>query len=335
MRSERFWRIAPFIALVVGLGVTAWLVAAASLPAVLEGFVKVGWGALAVIAVRATTIAINGVAWALLLWRLCKVPTAVFVLLRWVRDAIDVLLPVAGIGGALIAARELTFWRVGGALALASVLADVLLQAIAQVVFALTGAVLLAGLVGPNVLLFGVAAGLALTAAGLIGFYALQSHSGAAVRLVSRAFAVLSPPLAARAQRAGPRFDAAVEQIWRGRRGKLVAVWLLHMLAWGFGTLEVFITLRFLGAPVTWAQAVVIEGLGTSISIAAMFIPGSWGAQEGGYILLGQLFGVPVTNALTLSLVKRIPDLVLGLPGLLAWYVLETRRLVSRRTPKG
>jgi glycosyltransferase 2 family protein len=46
------------------------------------------------------------------------------------------------------------------------------------------------------------------------------------------------------------------------------------------------------------------------------------------------LFGVPVTNALTLSLVKRIPDLALGLPGLFVWYLLEMRRLVSRRAPR-
>lgn len=333
MRSSRFWKIAPFVALALGLALTAWLVAAASLPAVLEGFAKVGWGAMAVVAVRATTMTANGVAWARLLKRLTRVSGAVFVLLRWVRDAIDALLPVAGVGGALIAARQLTFWRVPGALALASVLADVLLQAIAQVAFALTGAVLLAGLVGPNVVLFGAAAGLAVAAAALLGFYALQSQSRAAVRLVGRVFAVLSPPLAERAQRAGPRFDAAVEQIWRGRRRDLFAVLLLHSLAWAFGTLEVWITLRLLGSPATWAQAIVIESLGTSISIATMFIPGSWGVQEGGYILLGQLFGVPVANALTLSLVKRIPDFTLGLPGLLVWYTLEMRRLVSRRAP--
>jgi len=329
------WRIAPFIALALGLALTAWLVAAASLPVVLEGFAKVGWAAMAVVAVRATIMTTNGVAWGRLLAGLTKVPHGVFVLLRWVRDAIDALLPVAGVGGALIAARELTFWRVPATLALASVLADVLLQAIAQVVFALAGAVLLAALIGSNVVLFGAAAGLSLAAAALLGFYALQTQSRAGVRLAARALALLSPRLAERARRVGPRFDAAVMQIWHGRRRQLLAVLLLHTMAWAFGTLEVWITLRCLGSPATWAQAVAIESLGTSISIAAMFIPGSWGVQEGGYILLGQLLGVPLPNALTLSLVKRIPDFTLGLPGLLIWYALEMRRVVVRRAPAG
>jgi len=331
LRSGIFWKIAPFIALALGLAITAWLLAAASLPAVLDGFARVGWGAMAVVAVRATTMATNGLAWARLLARLTTVASGVFVLLRWVRDAIDVLLPVLGIGGALIAARALTFWRMSGALALASVFADLLLQAIAQVLFALAGAVLLARLVGPHVILFGAAAGLAIAALVLVGFYALQSRSHARARLVGRAFAVLSPRLTARAQQVGPRFNAAMEQIWRGRGRELFAALLLHALAWTIGTLEVWITLYLLGSPVTWAEAVVIESLGTSISIAAMFIPGSWGVQEGGYILLGHLLGVPAPEALTLSLVKRIPDFALGVPGLLVWYALEMRRLLRRR----
>ena len=53
--------------------------------------------------------------------------------------------------------------------------------------------------------------------------------------------------------------------------------------------------------------------------------------QEGGYILIGQLLGVPAPLALSLSLVKRMPDLVLGAPGLLAWRIVEARHLLAAR----
>jgi hypothetical protein len=36
--------------------------------------------------------------------------------------------------------------------------------------------------------------------------------------------------------------------------------------------------------------------------------------------------------ALALALVKRIAELVLGVPGLLAWQALEGRRLVVEKT---
>jgi hypothetical protein len=52
------------------------------------------------------------------------------------------------------------------------------------------------------------------------------------------------------------------------------------------------------------------------------------GVQEGGFSVLGALFGIPPEVALALSFVKRVPDLAIGLPGLLAWYWLEMRRLL-------
>ena len=56
--------------------------------------VRIGWGALAVIAVRAVMIVTNGAAWARLLNHLTDVPARVFLVARWIREAVDVLLPV-------------------------------------------------------------------------------------------------------------------------------------------------------------------------------------------------------------------------------------------------
>ena len=97
-----------------------------------------------------------------------------------------------------------------------------------------------------------------------------------------------------------------------------------------FDTLEVLLTLHFMGGPVTLEKAVILESLGTTISVAAFFVPGSWRAQEGGYILIGQMLGLPAHLSLSLSFVKRIPDFLLGLPGLLVWQVLEARHVSSR-----
>jgi len=47
-------------------------------------------------------------------------------------------------------------------------------------------------------------------------------------------------------------------------------------------------------------------------------------------MVAGALIGVPAELALTLSLVKRMRDLVLGLPALTVWQVQESRRLWRR-----
>ena len=60
-----------------------------------------------------------------------------------------------------------------------------------------------------------------------------------------------------------------------------------------------------------------MESLGQAIRGAAFAIPGALGVQEGGYLLLAPLVGLPPDAGLALSLAKRARELLLGLPGLL------------------
>jgi hypothetical protein len=79
---------------------------------------------------------------------------------------------------------------------------------------------------------------------------------------------------------------------------------------------------------VTAVDAVAIESVGQAVRAAAFAMPGGLGIQDGGLIAVCGAFGVPPEVALALALVKRIAELVLGVPGLLAWQVLEGRRLI-------
>ena len=64
---------------------------------------------------------------------------------------------------------------------------------------------------------------------------------------------------------------------------------------------------------------------------AAFAVPGGLGVQEGGYVALCALFGIPAGAGIALSLLKRVADLVLGLPFLAAWQVLEGKRALRAR----
>jgi hypothetical protein len=68
---------------------------------------------------------------------------------------------------------------------------------------------------------------------------------------------------------------------------------------------------------VDWTHALMLESLGQAIRGAAFAIPGALGVQEGGYLLLAPLAGLPPDAALALSLAKRARELLLGVPGLL------------------
>lgn len=318
-------RVGMLLGMLLGLALTVWLVITSNAAGILESFVAVGWGAVAVICVRVAVIATNGVAWARLNARLADAPLQVFVFVRWIREAINVLLPVASIGGEVAAVRALTFWRVPGALATASVVADLFLQVAAQVIFALLGALMLTNIIGTSSVFPSLFSGLAICAFTLGGFYLVQRYGAGrvfdpAILLISKYFG--------KAERAGElAMQQAVDTIWHGREVQVAASLGLHALAWTIGTLEVLIALFCMGRPVSIPEAIILESLGTGISSAAFFIPGSWGVQEAGYAFIGHMLGVPAQEALALSFVKRVPDFALGIPGLCAWYVFEAKRL--------
>ena len=48
-------KLLPFLALSIGLGLTAWLVSAATLAAIFHSFAEIGWGIAAIVTVRAST----------------------------------------------------------------------------------------------------------------------------------------------------------------------------------------------------------------------------------------------------------------------------------------
>ena len=80
-----------------------------------------------------------------------------------------------------------------------------------------------------------------------------------------------------------------------------------------------------------FAEAFIIESLAQAVRSAGFFIPASLGVQEGGYLLFGTLMGLSPEVALALSLVRRVRQLLVGVPALLAWQVYEGRRIVVAR----
>jgi hypothetical protein len=90
-----------------------------------------------------------------------------------------------------------------------------------------------------------------------------------------------------------------------------------------------------MGHPIGLAEAVALESLMHALRGVAFMVPWSVGVQEGGYVVVGALFGIGPEAALALSLVKRARDLILGVPALLAWQLVEGRRLAARRSGSG
>jgi hypothetical protein len=103
------------------------------------------------------------------------------------------------------------------------------------------------------------------------------------------------------------------------------------MLTWILGIGELWLAIHFMGHEVTLVAATIIESLSQAVRSAGFFIPASLGVQEGGYLLFGTMMGLSPEVALALSLIRRVRQLLVGVPGLLVWQVYEGRRLVAVR----
>jgi len=166
-------------------------------------------------------------------------------------------------------------------------------------------------------------------ALAVAGFLAVQHRgifgatSGLIARLVrSDGWSALSANATA--------LDGAIRGFYADRR-RLGSSGVWHVLSWLLGAGEIWLALRFLGHPVGLATAVVIESLAESVRTAAFTVPGALGVQEGGFLVLGRLFGLTPDVALALSLAKRVREVALGVPGLVAWQLEGVSTLVGSR----
>jgi putative membrane protein len=307
--------------------VVLWLLYQNDYRAVLRSVADVGAGLAVVVLVRGAILALCGLAWWRLLRGLAVVRAGVVLGLRTVGEAVNVLLPVAAVGGDILRARLLNRSGVAGGIAVASASVDLLLQAVAQALFALIGVALLMRVAGGTEIAPWAARGVGIGALALGGFYAVQQFGG--TRLVERGLGALARRWPAAVPGSDIRLHNSLQAIYAHRPSIAVAL-SLHELAWLLGALETWIALWLMGMPVSVPEALIIESLSQALRAAAFPVPSGVGIQEGGFIALGGLFGIPPEAALALSFVKRVPDFAIGLPSLLAWFWLEMQRLRPR-----
>ncbi|RJS93963.1 lysylphosphatidylglycerol synthase domain-containing protein [Salinisphaera sp. Q1T1-3] len=313
--------------LLVGLALFTAMLAWQGAGALARAVAAVGWGLVAVTAWHLVPLVIDSHAWRLLFDR-PRPPILHIVWARWIGESINGLLPVAQIGGDIAKARLLIKRGLAGAETGASVVVDTTLAAIGQMLFAIAGLLMLLALMSRPDLAWALGIGIAAMLAILATFYRLQRGGmfGVLAGFVHRVGG----------GRAGLDFvggakalDVAIAAIY-ARPGVVLRGLAWRLVGWFVGTGEVWLALYFLGHPVGVDDALMIEALGQAIRGAAFVIPGALGVQEGGFALLATLVGLDAETGVALSLVKRVRELSLGLPGLVAWQIAEGR-IVSGR----
>lgn len=312
-----------YIGLAVGVALFAVILHWQGIDDVLGALSQAGWGVLAIALFHLPPLWADAMGWRRLLPAASRPPAAAFVRARWIGESINDLLPVLQMGGNVVKAGLLMRRGVEVGLAGASVVVDVTLVVLSQILFTVLGLFLLAPRLGEAAYLV-VLAGSTVMGLLLAGFYAAQRRGffGFIIRMSRR---ILGGSDWTAAGQGAAAVDATVLRLYRDRRA-LIASGLWHAFSWVLGVGEVWFALRLLGHPADLGTALLFESLGQAIRTGAFAVPGALGVQEGGYALVGTVLGIDPPVAVALSLARRVRELILGLPGLAAWQLAGISR---------
>lgn len=314
-------RVGALLGFLAGAALSAWLLSSYGVAPILSLLARAGWGLVPVVLFHLIQIAASAAA-----WRAIAGPTEPqpslreFMVLRWVREGVNNLLPVAQIGGEFVAARLLRRRGVPLVRAVAGSVGDLTVEMVTQIAFTLLGLGLLLLTVGDGGVARAALGGIAVAAAAAVGFVAAQNLGLAS--LVERGLARLGAATGWAGFGEVEGLHRAITQLYRAPRRLLRAAgW--HSVSWLLGGVEVCLALHVLGRDVDLGVGLVIESLGQALKAAGFAIPGALGVQEGGLIVVCGLFGVSPELAIALSLVKRLREVTFGVPALLAWQRME------------
>ncbi|MGI9451575.1 MAG: flippase-like domain-containing protein [Geminicoccaceae bacterium] len=285
---------------------------------------QAGFGLIIVVLFHIAPMTIDTLAWLVLQPVPARRPFFQLMLFRWYGEAVNALLPVAQVGGDILRGRLHARTGIPGPTALGIVVVDLATTVYAQMAFAAFGLVGFAiFLRGHDDLVWHLGATLLVLGILVLGFFVAQQRGG--FTRVVRTFEAMLMVDAPHPRSYAQALDRTIHRLYRRHRPLVMSI-SLHLLAWLVGAGEIYLAAAFCDTPVTLIQAVVLESLVVIVRAAAFLIPGALGVQEGGFILLGSYFGVPPDQALAISLIRRVRELALGVPGLLVWQLNEVTR---------
>jgi putative membrane protein len=336
-------RIALRIALVLGLAVMIVLIVRDGGAQILTLLSGAGWVLLLLVPLHALPLVLDVMGWRMLIKRVARAPAIVTLLwIASVREAVDRLLPVANIGGEIVGIRLLSAEGIESTVAAASVVIELLLTLVSQYLFITLGIVLalrsthssqpLGGLA------LGLGSGLALIAllAALLRYGSVFERLEALFQRIVRMSRGLLPSGWAAADgsvAAGSwkRLDTNIRRLY-GARALLAVTVFWQLCGLVSGTFETWFALRWLGHPIDFDDSLALESLTQAVRQFIFLVPAGLGVQEAGLVGLGAVLGLPPDVAITLSLVKRMREILFGIPALVSWQWAEGWRGLPRKT---
>jgi putative membrane protein len=304
-----------------------WLVVADSDLALAADYVRrVGWGFALVLAIYFIAFVIDTFTWQLTLPALPLSPRWIvrFFNLRMAGEAFNNITPAASMGGEPVKAILLkNYYGVSYKDGAASLILARTINVLALILFLAIGfgLILKAPFLTPEYkLVSGV--GLAAFATGIILFFLVQrfrvaSFAGrffsrdSVASWIAKTLAVISD------------VEDRLVHFYQRQKSRLLIALVLAFGNWVLGVAEVYYVMAFLGTPISWTNAWIIESIAQLVRAGAFFIPAGIGVQEGAFVLIGASITGSPAMGLAVAIIRRLREIIWIVLGLVIFYVMK------------
>lgn len=320
------FRLAFFLGL-LGLAVATAVIAWSGFSDVLQALAVAGWGGIAAVAAfHIIPLVVSSAGWRALVPGRKRLSLFRFVYFMWIRAAINDFMPVARVGGEIASVRLMMAHGMRKSAAVAVTVGELTLSTVALLLFVSAGVFLFALKVNDANAITQMVWGVFLSVP-LLGVLVVVQRIGF-FGLLSKIFRLAFRDKWGALINDAARLDRAVATVYRRRKQALLCAFL-QLASWGLGAGEVWLSLYFLGHPVSLVEALMLEALIQGAVSAAFAVPAALGVQEAGFVIFGGMLGIPNEISAAVAVIRRCRDLFYNTPALVAWQVHEGKRFLG------
>ncbi len=250
----------------------------------------------------------------------------------WMGSAVNTLLPVASIGGEVAKARVLTHWSHAGTDTTSTMIVDKTVQALSVLVWTSCGIFMLIYIDPNSPMVEAAVTGAVLLGGGIGGFIAVQLAGGLSfvAKILHRFRQSRGRDGLLHLVESAGITDQSIRAIYK-RPGAYILSCFLRLGGRFILVGEILFVSHLMGHPIGILEIVMIEGLAAGLRGVAFAVPNGFGVQEGAFIAVGALLGLPADLMLAISLATRVREILPCVPFLLLWQHTEGKALWRRR----
>lgn len=322
-------RLFKLLTLIGGVAIFAWILTRADLAAVSEVMARLGvLGSAAVLATFGVAMVADVIAWALMFRSVAL--SALWSIKLWlvlmVGEAFNMLTPLGAFGGepfkALLLNRHYDISYEEGT---ASLVLIQTVNSLAQVPFVIIGTILmLQADILPDAIERAISIATVVISAFMVLVY-VALHRRTLAKLPAR---MENSESAARLTRAIAFLSDLEERLFhfvRNTPGRSAAALAFAFLSWVLGAVEIYFVFSFLDAPITVADAWIVETVIVLVRSVTFFVPGHIGVQDGALTAIGSALTGSSEIGLAMALIRRGRELFWAGVGLLIYAGFNLR----------